>query len=56
MNGLERTSRLMVDKVTTVKRGRLKKRIGTIDEHTLRRFYLRLLEFMTPEDFRLEFP
>lgn len=54
VNGLEKTSRLMVDKVTTVKRERLKKRIGTIDEHTLRQFYLRLLEFMTPEDFPLK--
>lgn len=56
MNGLERTSRLMVDKVTTVKRERLKKRIGTIDERTLRQFYLQLLEFLVPEDFLLKFP
>ena len=56
MNGLERTSRLMVDKVTTVKRERLKKRIGRIDERTLRQFYLQLLEFLVPEDFLLKFP
>lgn len=51
MNRLEKTSRLMVDKVTTVKRERLTKRIGTIDEHTLRLFYRQLFHFMTPEDF-----
>lgn len=50
-NGLHKNSWLMVDKVTTVKPERLLKRIGTIDEDTLRLFYLQLIEFMVPEDF-----
>ena len=49
INGLEKASRLMVDKVTTVKRERLRKRIGEIDENTLRSFYQQLLDFMIPE-------
>lgn len=50
-NGLHKNSWLMVDKVTTMKAERLLKRIGTIDEATLRDFYVVMMDFMVPNDF-----
>lgn len=54
VNGLDKRSRLMVDKVTTIERGRLKERIGVVSGDTMEEFYLALLEFMVPE--RSTFP
>ena len=53
-NGLDEHSRLMVDKVTSMRKAGFVKRIGTLDEDILRDFYDRLTLFMIPEDFRLE--
>ena len=49
VNGLDKRSRLMVDKVTTIERGRLKERIGIVSGDTMEELYLALLEFMVPE-------
>lgn len=53
-NGLDKTSLLEVDKVTTMWKSGLVKRIGTLDDDTLRDFYDRWQTFMIPEDFQLE--
>ncbi len=50
VNGLDKRSRLMVDKVTTIERGRLKERIGIASGDTMEEFYLALLDFMVPEE------
>ena len=50
VNGLDKRSRLMVDKVTTIERRRLKERIGIASGDTMEEFYLALLEFMVPEE------
>lgn len=50
VNGLDKRSRLMVDKVTTIERGRLKERIGIVSGDTMEELYLALLEFMVPEE------
>ena len=47
VNGLDKPSRLMVDKVTTVQKESLRTRIGTLDQTIMDEFYLRLIEFMT---------
>ncbi len=49
VNGLDKRSRLMVDKVTTIERGRLKERIGMVSGDTMEKLYLALLDFMVPE-------
>lgn len=50
VNGLDKHSRLMVDKVTTIERGRRKERIGVLGEDTMKEFYLAMLDFMIPEE------
>ena len=49
VNGLDKRSRLMVDKVTTIERGRRKERIGVLGEDTMEELYLALLDFMVSE-------
>ena len=50
VNGLDKRSRLMVDKVTTIERGRLKERIGIASGDTMEELYLALLDFLVPEE------
>ena len=50
VNGLDKHSRLMVNKVTTLERGRRKERIGVLGEDTMEEFYFAMLDFMIPEE------
>lgn len=50
VNGLDKRSQLMVDKVTTIEKMRLKRRIGVLDKDTMDVFYLALIDFMVPEE------
>ena len=45
-NGLEATSRLMVDKLATVPRGKLGRRIGRLDDETMLRLNRSMLIFL----------
>ena len=45
-NGLQNTSRLMVDKITTVTRGKLGKRIGRLDDADMLRLNRAMLVFL----------
>ena len=47
-NGLDKRSRLMVDKVTSMRKAGLVKRIGTLEDDILRDFHDRLELLMTP--------
>lgn len=55
-NGLDEHSRLMVDKVTSMRKAGFVKRIGRLDDDVLQDFYDQLLLFMIPEDFPLKPP
>jgi len=45
-NGLVQTSWLMVDKITTVSRGRLGRRVGRLDDETMRRLRDAIVVFL----------
>ncbi len=45
-NGLQRPSRIMIDKVTTVRIAKLRKRVGTLDESDLVRLDRALITFL----------
>lgn len=45
-NGLESASRIMVDKITTVRRGRLGRRVGVLDDTTVLRLNRALVVFL----------
>ncbi len=45
-NGLEETTRVMTDKITTIRRERLSRRIGTLSDADMRQLEISILVFL----------